>query len=91
MLRLGLALLVLPLLGLMLVFWQEFQQVDACLQAGGAYDYREHLCLHEAGAQADFIPFSARYPWLVNLSLLASLLGLLVCVFALYRPAKSSA
>ncbi|SEI42024.1 hypothetical protein SAMN05421831_101428 [Allopseudospirillum japonicum] len=90
MLRLGLAVLILPLLGLMLVFWQEFQQVDTCLQAGGAYDYREHLCLYEAGAQSEFIPFSARYPWLVNTSLLASLLGLLMCVFALYRPTKPS-
>ncbi|WP_091962503.1 hypothetical protein [Marinospirillum celere] len=83
LLKLGLTLLVLPLL-IVMGFWSlEFIEVSNCIHAGGSYDYMEGLCLQEG--QGRFIPFSERYPLLVSGSLWGSCFGLLLSIIGLYR------
>ncbi|MFB9888043.1 hypothetical protein [Balneatrix alpica] len=83
MLKWGLLLLIAPMLWLMGSFWQEFMAVDACLDAGGSFDYQQLVCDHQANHP--FIPFGARHSGLVNGSMLLMLLGLLLCMLGLYR------
>ena len=83
LLKLGLALLVLPLLLVMGAWSLEFVEVSNCIHAGGSYDYLEGLCLH--GETGRFIPFAQRHPLLVNGSLGLACIGLVLCIFGLYR------
>lgn len=86
MLKLGLLFLVLPGLILMTVFWNELSTVNACLSSGGSFDYLNQIC--DRQNSHPFIPFSARKPLFVNLTMLASGLGFLFCLFALYVRAR---
>jgi hypothetical protein len=83
MLRLGLLLLLVPAIGMMSGYMLEQSVIDACLDAGGAFDYAAEAC-DPAGDHA-FVPFSARNPLLVNGGMLLSMLGLLLCLGGLYR------
>ncbi|WP_417225899.1 hypothetical protein [Amphritea sp.] len=82
MLRLGLLLLILPGVVLMGVFWSELSEVNACLSAGGSYDYLAAVC--DMSHQHPFVPFAARNPLFVNLTMLASAAGFCCCLFGLY-------
>jgi len=86
MIKLGLILLIAPCLLLMGLYLPEQWQVADCLDAGRAYDYQRQLC---GEAQSyPYIPFMARHSSLVNSSMLLSVLGLILCIIGLYRPAK---
>ncbi len=83
LLKLGLALLVLPLLLVMGAWSLEFVEVSNCIHAGGSFDYIDGSCLQEGSGR--FLPFAQRHPLLVNGSLWLSCLGLLASIIGLYR------
>jgi hypothetical protein len=83
MLRLGLVLLLLPAIGMMTGYMMERSLIDACLDAGGSYDYIAEAC-DPVGNHA-FVPFGRRNPLLVNGGMLLSSVGLLLCLGGLYR------
>ncbi|ANG64975.1 hypothetical protein A8C75_22495 [Marinobacterium aestuarii] len=82
MLRLGLLLLLVPAIGMMVGYMMEQSLIDACLDAGGSFDYAAEAC-DPVGNHA-FVPFSARKPLLVNGGMLLSTLGLFLCLGGLY-------
>ncbi|RTE65388.1 hypothetical protein EH243_12010 [Amphritea opalescens] len=82
MLRLGLLLLILPGVVLMAVFWAELSDVNACLSAGGSFNYGAAVC--DMNNSHSFVPFAARHPLFVNLTMLASAAGFFCCLFGLY-------
>lgn len=83
LLKLGLLLLVLPLVILMGAWGVEYVEVSNCIHAGGQYDYLAEECLQDQ--RAVFIPFAERYPLLVSSTLWASCIGLLMSIVGLYR------
>lgn len=84
MLRLGLILLVVPAVLLMAGYLYDLAQAGACLEQGGAWDYRSARC-DAAGADHPFVPFMVRHPLWVNGGMLLSVFGLLLCLAGLYR------
>ncbi|KEA62429.1 hypothetical protein ADIMK_3320 [Marinobacterium lacunae] len=86
MLKVGLLLLILPPLALMTGYMMEQAEVDACLDAGGAWNYVERVCVDDAASGTfPFVPFMMRHPVLVNGGMLLSVVGLLFCMVGLYR------
>lgn len=83
LLKLGLSLLVLPLLVLMGSWGVEYADVSSCIYEGGSYDYLLGECLKEQ--EGIFVPFAERHPWLVSSSLWASCSGLLLTLVGLYK------
>lgn len=83
MLKIGLPLLILPPLALMAGYLVEHASVQACIDNGGAWNYR----LAECGDAASypFIPYMVRHPLFVNGGMLLAVLGLIFCLFGLYR------
>ncbi|WP_027966035.1 hypothetical protein [Halomonas halocynthiae] len=82
MLRIGLVLLVVPIIVLMSLYFIELNGVRDCVLNGqGHWDYLNGVCT--ATPQPN-VPFITRKPWLVNGSLLVSVLGLLLCMAGLY-------
>ncbi|WP_416139544.1 hypothetical protein ACM26W_03805 [Halomonas sp. HK25] len=81
MLKLGLLLLIAPLLLLMGVYFWELSDVRECVHAGGYWDYLEGVC---RDTPQPFVSWLERYPWLVNGGMLLSLFGMALCVVGLY-------
>lgn len=89
MLRIGLFLLILPSLALMSVFFIDQAAVDACLDQGGSFNYKDELCDMEN--EHPFVPLLVRHPLLVNGTMLLSVIGLLMCMKGLlWRPRKET-
>lgn len=86
MLKLGLLLLILPLLILMISWGIEYNQVSNCIYLGGSFDYPSGECLTEG--QGIFISYAERNPQLVNISLSLALVGFLLTTTGLYRGKK---
>ncbi|MCW8885335.1 MAG: hypothetical protein OQK12_08775 [Motiliproteus sp.] len=82
-LRLGLLLLIFPLAVLMGFYFSELSDVNDCLRVQGSFDYVRSLCDHSQ--KHGFIPYFQRHPFEVNSALIASTLGLFLCVFGLYK------
>ncbi|ALM53676.1 hypothetical protein [Halomonas huangheensis] len=81
--RLGLLLLVVPvvvLLGLYFVEWSDIRQCQ--LVEKGHWDYLASVC---RDSPQPFVPWVVRHPWLVNGGLLVSVAGLGLCMLGLYR------
>lgn len=83
LLKLGLSLLILPLLILMGVWGVEYADVSSCIYEGGSYDYLLGECL--MSERGIFVPFAERYPLLVSTSLWASCAGLVFTLVGLYK------
>ncbi|SFX18395.1 hypothetical protein [Marinospirillum alkaliphilum] len=83
LLKLGLVLLVAPLLILMGTWGVEYAAVSSCIHQGGSYDYLLGECLMDQ--RGIFVPFAERYPLLTSTSLWASCAGLVLCVVGLYQ------
>lgn len=82
MLRIGLLLLIVPIIVLMGLYFVELGNVRDCmLSEQGHWDYLEGLC---RSTPQPFVPWIDRSPWLVNGSMLLSLLGLALCLVGLY-------
>lgn len=84
MLKLGLILLTLPAIGLMAGYMYEQNQIEACVQAGGVWNWAAESCA--TSGSYPFVPYMARYPLLVNGGMLLVVLGLLLTLVGLYRP-----
>jgi hypothetical protein len=83
MLKLGLMLLLAPAIAMMSGYMLEQSEINACLDAGGSYDYTAEAC--DPVSHHAFVPFSMRFPLLVNGGMLLSMAGLLLCLGGLYR------
>lgn len=81
MLKLGLLLLVAPLLLLMGIYFWEFGDVRACTLEGGHWDYLEGVC---RDTPQPFVSWLDRQPWLVNGGMLVSLAGVVLCMVGMY-------
>ncbi|WP_111413441.1 hypothetical protein [Billgrantia lactosivorans] len=82
MLRLGLLLLILPILVLMGVYFWELSDVRECaLIQNGHWDYLAGECRESS---QPFVPWVERHPWLVNGGMLLSLAGVVMCLLGLY-------
>lgn len=89
MLKIGLLLLIVPSLVLMTFFFIDQSAVDACLSTGGSFNYALSEC--DLKEQHPFVPLMARYPLLVNGSMLLSVVGLVFCMKGLlWRPPQRS-
>ncbi len=82
MLRLGLVLLLVPGLLLMGTYLTELSAVEACLDAGGSYNYRLGAC--DQAASHPYSSFLQRHMLLVNGGMLLSVVGLFCCLVGLY-------
>ncbi|MDF2183004.1 hypothetical protein [Neptuniibacter sp. CAU 1671] len=84
MLRFGVLLLAVPALIIIGFYFAELNDVQACLDTGGSWNYQQGVC--DQQASHPFIPFLVRYPLLVNGGMLLSCVGLILCIVGLYRP-----
>ncbi|WP_271272220.1 hypothetical protein [Aliamphritea hakodatensis] len=85
MLKLGLALLILPGVVLMALFWQDLGVMRDCQAQGLSFDPYAQSCSETEQA---FVPFGQRNPVLVNSVMLLSVLGLACCLYGLYVRAR---
>ncbi|MGM0521155.1 MAG: hypothetical protein ACQEQ6_03635 [Pseudomonadota bacterium] len=85
MIRLGLLLLILPLVVLMGVFFWELNDVRACQLDGGHWNYLTSVC---RDSPQPFVPWVERMPLLVNGGMLVSVLGLVLCMVGLYQKRR---
>ncbi|NYS60164.1 hypothetical protein [Vreelandella salicampi] len=85
MIRLGLLLLILPLVVLMGVFFWELNDVRACQLDGGHWNYLASVC---RDTPQPFVPWVERMPLLVNGGMLVSVLGLVLCIVGLYQKRR---
>lgn len=82
MLRIGLVLMIVPIVVLMSLYFIELNGVRDCVLNGqGYWDYYERVC---TSTPQPNVPFIARKPWLVNGGMLVSVLGLVLCMAGLY-------
>ncbi len=81
MLKLGLALLILPGVVLMTLFWQDLSAMRECQAQGLAFEPYTQSC---SEAEQPFVPFGQRNSTLVNSVMLLSVLGLACCLYGLY-------
>ncbi|WP_168012500.1 hypothetical protein [Halomonas salinarum] len=79
--RVGLALLILPILVLLTIYFVELGKVRECLFDNGHWDYIAGVC---RDTPQPFVPWLERAPWLVNGGLLLSVLGLGMTMVGLY-------
>lgn len=84
MLKLGLALLILPAIAMMAGYMVEQNQVEACIQGGGVWHWAAETC--ETSGKYPFVSFMQRNSLLVNGGMLLVVLGLLITLVGLYRP-----
>lgn len=82
MLRLGVLLLIVPVLVLMGLYFWELNDVRACTLEGGYWNYIDGECREEP---QPYISWLERSPWLVNGGMLLSVVGLVMCMAGLYR------
>lgn len=83
MLKIGLFLLIVPLLALLTGYFAELSDVNHCIQQGGYYNYEVHTCDFEN--KQPYIPYLQRNPAWVNMAFLLSLVGLVLCFIGLYK------
>ena len=76
MLRWGMIMLFLPSILLVTHYTLEAQDAVQCQYAKGSWDYVKGLC--DKDNKHEFIPYSARYGWVVNFGMLISLVGLVM-------------
>lgn len=72
----GIALMVMPLLVLGLHYLDDLMEIQECLGAGGLFDYATGSCGFTA--PTDYVPYSVRYRWNLNIALGVSLIGLVL-------------
>ncbi|EPC01938.1 hypothetical protein L861_20010 [Litchfieldella anticariensis FP35 = DSM 16096] len=81
MLRIGLLLLIAPIVILMGAYFWELGDVRECALNGGYWNYVEGAC---RDTPQPFASWQVRSPWLVNGGMLLSVLGVVLCMVGLY-------
>ncbi|WP_290789026.1 hypothetical protein [Halomonas sp.] len=81
MLKLGLLLLIAPILLLLGLYFWEMSDVRECTYAGGYWDYMEGVC---RDTPQPFVSWLERYPLLVNGGMLLSVAGTVMCAAGMY-------
>ncbi|WP_347400988.1 hypothetical protein [Halomonas sp. YLGW01] len=81
LMRIGLVLLILPIVLLLGVYFMELGDVRGCLLDGGHWDYLAGTC---RDTPQPFVSWLERAPWLVNGGLALSVLGLGMTMTGLY-------
>lgn len=81
MTRWGTLLLIVPIVGLLGMYFWELGDVRECQFAGGHWDYLAGVCRERP---QPFVSFLERHPWLGNGGLLLSVAGLMLCLLGLY-------
>lgn len=76
--RIGLVLIITPLLVLGIHYTNELLIVGQCVDAGGTFNYTTMSCSFTENAS--YIPYSQRYRWSLNIALGISLLGVVLTV-----------
>ncbi|MDX1488654.1 MAG: hypothetical protein R3268_10675 [Acidiferrobacterales bacterium] len=82
--RIGIVLILAPLLILGLHYASELIVVEECLDAGGSFNYSTMSCSFTE--QWDYVPYSVRHRWNLNIALGISLLGLVVTLLGGRKP-----
>ncbi|WP_434984367.1 hypothetical protein [Vreelandella zhaodongensis] len=85
MIRLGLLLLVLPVIVLLGVYFWELGDVRACQLDGGHWDYLASVC---RDTPQPFVSWLERSPLLVNGGMLVSVVGLVMCMIGFYTKSR---
>ena len=85
MIRLGLLLLVLPILVLLGVYFWELGDVRACQLEGGYWNYLEGACYD---TPQPFVSWLQRSPLLVTGGMLLSVVGLVMCMVGFYTKPR---
>ncbi|MFP3341243.1 hypothetical protein LG331_02755 [Vreelandella aquamarina] len=85
MIRLGLLLLVLPILVLLGVYFWELGDVRACQLEGGYWNYLDSTCNN---TPQPFVSWLERSPLLVNGGMLLSVVGLVMCMVGFYTKPR---
>ncbi|NDL70349.1 hypothetical protein [Vreelandella alkaliphila] len=85
MIRLGLLLLVLPVIVLLSVYFWELGDVRACQLDGGHWDYLASVC---RDTPQPFVSWLERSPLLVNGGMLLSVVGLVMCMIGFYTKSR---
>lgn len=85
MLRIGLLLLIVPIILLMGVYFWELGDIRECTFNGGYWNYLDGEC-HDS--PQPFVSWLQRYPLLVNGGMLLSVLGALLCAIGLYTKPR---
>ncbi|WP_346795707.1 hypothetical protein R5M92_09615 [Halomonas sp. Bachu 37] len=81
MIRMGLLLLVVPIMVLLGVYFWELGNIRECLFDGGHWDYVEGVC---RDTPQPFVSWLQRYPLLVNGGMLLTIIGLILCLAGFY-------
>ncbi|MBY5924780.1 MULTISPECIES: hypothetical protein [unclassified Halomonas] len=81
--RLGLLLLVLPILLLLGFYFAEWGDIRQCEMID--QEHWNYLTGQCSESPSPFVPWIVRSPWLVNGGLLVSVIGLGCCMVGLYR------
>ncbi|MFO8045408.1 MAG: hypothetical protein R6U30_05995 [Halomonas sp.] len=81
MLKIGLLLLIAPILLLLGVYFWELSDVRECTYAGGYWNYLEGVC---RDTPQPFVSWLERYPLMVNGGMLLSVVGIAFCMVGLY-------
>lgn len=82
--RIGIVLILVPMLVLGLHYASELILVEECLGAGGSFNYSTMSCSFTT--QSEHIPYSVRHRWNLNIALGISLLGLVVTFVGGRKP-----
>jgi hypothetical protein len=82
--RIGIVLTVAPLLLLGLHYFTDLLAVHQCVSAGGSFNYSTMSCSFTE--YWDYVPYSVRYRWNLNIALGVSLLGLVLSVAGHRKP-----
>ncbi|MGS2742754.1 hypothetical protein ACU6TU_04035 [Halomonas sp. LS-001] len=85
MIRLGLLLLILPLMILMGVYFWELNDVRTCQLEGGYWNYLLEACRE---TPQPFVPWVERAPLLVNGGMLVSVFGLVLTMVGFYKKRR---
>lgn len=85
MLRVGLLLLIVPIIVLMGIYFWELGDIRECTYNGGYWSYLDSVCRH---SPQPFVSWLERYPLLVNGGMLLSVLGTVMCMIGLYTKPR---
>jgi hypothetical protein len=83
----GWILLTAPIAAVLVHYVGRFFLIDACLDAGGAFDYTRGLCITEGEVSLPYVPYHRQFTVELLVALAFSVIGL-VMLFVQARRAR---